>query len=127
MCLGIPGRIVDIVDAPEQRAIADVDGVRREISVSLLGVEGDEEVHTVGDVSGDDAVDLDDWVLIHVGFAMSKIDEAEADETLRALKKFGETYEQEIDEFRAAGPMDPASGDPLDPLAGTALAGAGAS
>lgn len=122
MCLGIPGEIVDIIDAPRQRAIADVDGVRREISAALLGVVDDGDTITVGDVSGADAIELGDWVLIHVGFAMSKIDEGEANQTLRALKQLGGAYDLEIGEFAAPGAMDPASGDPLDPLAGTALA-----
>lgn len=108
MCLGIPGRIVEIVDSDHQRAIADVDGVRREISLSLLGIRGaDGAVTSSLDVVGADPVGLDDWVLIHVGFAMSRIDQEEAAETLKALRAYGDPYEQEIQEYAADGAMDP--------------------
>ena len=108
MCLGIPGRIVEIVDAQQQRAVADVDGVRREISLALLGIRNDDgTVTSAVDLSVGGAVSLDDWVLIHVGFAMSRIDEDEAAETLRALRVIGGAYEQEIDEYGAGGAMDP--------------------
>ncbi len=118
MCLGIPGQIVEIVDAEQQRAIVDVDGVRREISVALLGVGGDngQDPIVIGDVTGDDAVFVGDWVLIHVGFAMSRIDEAEANETLRALKALGDAYEQEIADFSADGEIDPFALDLPGPL-----------
>lgn len=106
MCLGIPGRVVEIVDAEQQRVLADVEGARREVSVALLGVGGDNPVF-LGDGEPEDPVDVGDWVLIHVGFAMSKIDEDEAAETLRALKALGEAWDQEFDEFSADGPMDP--------------------
>lgn len=106
MCLGIPGRIVEILDAEQQRVLADVEGARREVSVALLGVGGDHPVF-LGEGTAEDPVDVGDWVLIHVGFAMSKIDEDEAAETLRALKALGEAWDQEFDEFSADGPMDP--------------------
>ena len=63
MCLGIPGQVVDIVDAEQSLAKVDVNGVRRNISVRLLA---------------DDNLQVGDWVLVHVGFAMAKIDEREA-------------------------------------------------
>lgn len=108
MCLGIPGRIVEIVDPGQQRAIADVDGVRREISVSLLGLrQPDGSVTSTIEVDGSDAVAVDDWVLIHVGFAMSRIDEDEAAATLAALRAYGDPYQQEMDEYAADGAMDP--------------------
>jgi hydrogenase expression/formation protein HypC len=108
MCLGIPGRVVEIIDADQQRAVADVDGVRREISLALLGIRGADGSLTASiDVSGQDAVGIDDWVLIHVGFAMSKIDEQEAAETLKALRAYGDAYDQELDEYAADGAMDP--------------------
>jgi hydrogenase expression/formation protein HypC len=114
MCLGIPGRVVEIVDASQQRAVADVDGVRREISLSLLGIrEPDGSLTTSIDVTGEDAVGVDDWVLIHVGFAMSKIDEEEAAETLKALRAYGDAYDQELDEYSAGG----AAMDPLEVFA----------
>lgn len=108
MCLGVPGRIVEIADAADQRAIAEVEGVRREISVALLGIATPSgEVVAIGDVTGDEAVAIGDWVLIHVGFAMSRIDETEAEETLRALKLFSGAFEDEMLEFGADGPIDP--------------------
>jgi hydrogenase expression/formation protein HypC len=109
MCLGIPGHVVQILDASQQRAVADVDGVRREISLALLGIrEADGSLTTSIEVSGEDAVGVGDWVLIHVGFAMSKIDEDEAAETLKALRAYGDAYGQELDEYAAGGAaMDP--------------------
>lgn len=83
MCLGVPGRIVEITDAANYLAKVDVSGVQRTISVRLL-----EEMPQV-----------DDWVLVHVGFAMSLIDEAEALLTLAAMKKLGEFYDSEIEAF----------------------------
>ena len=80
MCLGIPGQIVDITDGPRQMAMADVSGVKREVSVACVA-QGDLE-----DLVGK-------WVLIHVGFAMSIIDEEEAAETLEALRGLGEAQE----------------------------------
>jgi hydrogenase expression/formation protein HypC len=84
MCLGIPGRIVEIADAASCLARVDVNGVRRVISVRLLEK---------------DMPEPDDWVLVHVGFAMAKIDETEALLTLAAVKKLGEAYSDEIDAF----------------------------
>jgi hydrogenase expression/formation protein HypC len=84
MCLGIPGRIVEITDASNYLAKVDVNGVRRIISVRLLDK---------------DMPEPDDWVLVHVGFAMAKIDETEALLTLAAVKKLGEAYSDEIEAF----------------------------
>ena len=81
MCLGIPGQIVEIVDETFQIAKVDVSGVKRGVSIALLASEG---------------VALGDWVLIHVGFAMSKIDEQEAKETMKALRTMGEMYTDEL-------------------------------
>lgn len=89
MCLGIPGQIVEINDAAQLRAKVDVEGVRREVSVALLGLDGP------------DGAQVGDWVLVHVGFAMAKIEEAEARETLDALKALGDMYEQELTEYSA--------------------------
>jgi hydrogenase expression/formation protein HypC len=83
MCLAIPGKIVDIVDAENQIAKVEVGGVRRNINIGMLP----ENETRVGD-----------YVLIHVGFAMSKIDEKEAKETLRVLKELGE-YQTEFEQF----------------------------
>lgn len=87
MCLGIPGQIVEILDPAQHRALVDVDGVRREISVALLDVD---EV---------DRAEVGDWVLIHVGFAMGKLDETEAAATLSTLKLLGSVYDDEIQQF----------------------------
>ena len=85
MCLGIPGEVVGIVDAPAGLATVEVSGVRRTISVKLLQDEG---------------VTVGDWVLVHVGFALSKIDEAEAAATLDQIEKLGQPYTDEMDAFR---------------------------
>ncbi|TMD44784.1 MAG: HypC/HybG/HupF family hydrogenase formation chaperone [Chloroflexi bacterium] len=82
MCLGIPGQIIDIVDDANSIAKVDVSGVRRNVSVALVRPEG---------------IGPGDWVLIHVGFAMSKIDEVEAHETMKALLLMGQTYTDELD------------------------------
>lgn len=86
MCLGIPGQIVEFIDPVHGIAKADVNGVRRNINVQLLQ-------------EGEDRVDVGDWVLIHVGFAMSKIDEKEAEETFRFLEGVGQMYEDELAEL----------------------------
>ena len=80
MCLGIPGRIVAITDAGRMMAMAEVSGVRREVNVACIA-EGPLE----GLVGA--------WALIHVGFAMSRIDEEEAAKTLEALRDLGEAQE----------------------------------
>ena len=79
MCLGIPGRIVEIKDAARKLAIVDVAGIRREVNIICIV----DENHPVAACVGD-------WVLIHVGFAMSRIDEAQAAETLKILRELGE-------------------------------------
>ena len=86
MCLAIPGQIVEIVDADAMIALVDVAGVRREINVALLAWEGR-------------APDPGEWVLIHVGFAMSRIDEAEAARTLALLREMGDAFETELAEL----------------------------
>jgi hydrogenase expression/formation protein HypC len=88
MCLGIPGQLVEIIDLAEHRAIVDVDGVRREINIRLVA----------GDTGS--TVEVGDWVLIHVGFAMSKIGEQEAAETLQYMRGLGDVYEQEMTDFK---------------------------
>jgi hydrogenase expression/formation protein HypC len=89
MCLGIPGQIVEIVDNDNRVAKVEVSGVRRNVDVGLLW-------------DGPDAVGVGDWVLIHVGFAISRIDEAEARQTLRALIALGTPYEEEVADLRAS-------------------------
>lgn len=114
MCLGIPGRVVEIIDPVEHRAMAEVDGVRREISLALFNEQDDLTLEDEGTVG------VGDWVLIHVGFAMSKIDEEEAAETLEVLKTFGEAYDSEMEEFGAGGEMDPLQFNPAPASAGVA-------
>jgi hydrogenase expression/formation protein HypC len=90
VCLAIPGQVLEIVDPVNQIAKVDVVGVRRNINVSLLA-DGDGGQAAPGD-----------WVLIHVGFALSKVDEDEARATLRLLERMGADYEQELEELRAS-------------------------
>ncbi len=89
MCLAIPGQIVEIVDESNRLARVDVAGVRRTVNIGLLDVDGT-------------SAGPEDWVLIHVGFALSKIDEQEAHATLKLLKEMGAEYEQELDELKAS-------------------------
>ena len=91
MCLGIPGRIVAIDDAERKLATVDVSGVKRQINVACI-------------VSDDHPVEacVGDWVLVHVGFAMSRIDEAEAAETLKVLTELGEA-QAEMEAMRLSG------------------------
>ena len=81
MCLGIPGQIVEFVDDANNIAKVEVSGVRRNVNVMLVRPDG---------------LEPGDWVLIHVGFAMSKIDESEAQETLRVLRMMGDVYTDEL-------------------------------
>jgi hydrogenase expression/formation protein HypC len=86
MCLGIPGRIIQIDDVSDQIATVDICGVKRRINIACIV----DDVHPVEACTGD-------WVLVHVGFAMSRIDEAQARETLRVLEELAEMQ----DELRA--------------------------
>ena len=81
MCLGIPGQIVEVTDASRMMAMAEVSGVRREVNVACIAHDGIEAV-------------VGKWALIHVGFAMSEIDENEAAATLEALRGLGEAQEE---------------------------------
>jgi hydrogenase expression/formation protein HypC len=87
--LAIPGQVVEIVDEPKRLAKVDVAGVRRNVNVGLLDGE-------------DGGVVPGDWVLIHVGFALSKVDEEEALATRRLLEEMGAEYEQELEELKAS-------------------------
>jgi hydrogenase expression/formation protein HypC len=84
MCLAIPGRVVEMVDEAGGIAKVEVGGVRRNVNVALL-----------------DAVRVGDYVLIHVGFALSKVDEHEATKTLRLLEELG-AYQDEFDQFKSS-------------------------
>ncbi|MBM3563018.1 MAG: HypC/HybG/HupF family hydrogenase formation chaperone [Alphaproteobacteria bacterium] len=89
MCLGIPGCIVSIDDAEDLLATVDVSGVRRQINISCVV----DDAHPVDSCVGD-------WVLVHVGFAMSRINEAEAAETLRLLQELGD-LQAELENMQA--------------------------
>ena len=89
MCLAIPGQITEVVDDANRLAQVDVAGVKRTVNIGLLDSEGD------GAAPGD-------WVLIHVGFALSKVDEEEAMATRKLLEAMGAEYEQELEELKAS-------------------------
>ena len=90
MCLAIPGQVIEFVDDELRLAKVDVAGVRRNVNVSLL------------DDDEDGGVAPGDWVLIHVGFALSKVDEEEAAATLSLLEGMGKDFETELEELRAS-------------------------
>ena len=90
MCLAIPGQVIEIVDSENRLAKVEIAGVRRTVNVSLLD-----------DEAGGGA-QPGDWVLIHVGFALSKVDEHEALATLALLERMGAEYEQELEELKAS-------------------------
>ncbi|MFI6741707.1 HypC/HybG/HupF family hydrogenase formation chaperone [Nonomuraea sp. NPDC050451] len=87
MCLGIPGELVERLPEHEDLAVVDVSGVRRRINVGLLA---------------DEALGPGDWVLVHVGFALSKISELEAQAVLDYLNGLGQPYADELDALRAS-------------------------
>jgi len=84
MCLAIPGKIIEIVDEENQIAKVEVGGVRRNVNIGML-----------------DETKVGEYVLVHVGFAMSKVDEREAEETLRLLRELG-SYQDEFEQFKAS-------------------------
>jgi hydrogenase expression/formation protein HypC len=85
MCLAIPGRILEIADEHNRLATVDISGVLRRVNVGLL-----------------DGVEPGDWVLIHVGFALSKVDEQEAQATLQLLQRMGDAYDQELEDLKTS-------------------------
>jgi hydrogenase expression/formation protein HypC len=89
MCLAIPGQVVEVLDAENRIAQVDVAGVRRSVNIGLLD-------------EGGDSAEPGDWVLIHVGFAISKVDEDEATATRKLLEGMGADYEQELEELKAS-------------------------
>jgi hydrogenase expression/formation protein HypC len=89
VCLAIPGQVIKVVDDANRLAQVDVAGVKRTVNIGLLD-------------DGLDGVGTGDWVLIHVGFAISKVDEQEALETRRLLEGMGQDYEQELEELKAS-------------------------
>lgn len=89
MCLGIPGRIVEVHDPERLLAMVEVSGIRRAVNIACI----------VDAVHPPEAC-LGDWVLVHVGFAMSRLDEAEAAKTLELLRMMGEA-QAEIEGWRS--------------------------
>jgi hydrogenase expression/formation protein HypC len=85
MCLGIPGEVIEVLADRPDLARVDVSGVKRAINIGLLSEE---------------TVEPGDWVLIHVGFALSKIDEGEAKAAMEFLESIGKAYEDEIAALR---------------------------
>ena len=75
MCLAIPGKVVELGQATPHLAVVEVAGVQRKVNVDLVREEG---------------IEAGDWVLINVGFAMSKISAAGAAEQMRMLAMLGE-------------------------------------
>ncbi len=84
MCLGIPGEVIEIMAEHEDLAMVSVEGVKRAVNIGLLNEE-------------EDGVQPGDWILIHVGFALSKIDEAEAKASLEWLTGVGDAYTDELE------------------------------
>ena len=90
MCLAIPGQIVEVVDEANHLAKVDVVGVQRNVNIGLI------------DEDGGGGVVPGEWVLIHVGFALSKVDEEEAHAQHELLRQMGADYEQELEELKAS-------------------------
>jgi hydrogenase expression/formation protein HypC len=89
VCLAVPGQVIEIVDGENRLAVVEVAGVRRNVNVGLLDVDG------CGVAPGD-------WVLIHVGFAIAQVDEEEARATHDLLVRMGADYEQELEDLKAS-------------------------
>jgi hydrogenase expression/formation protein HypC len=90
MCLAIPAQVVEVVDEEKRLASVDIAGLRRNVNIGLLDDDDAGGAHP------------GDWVLIHVGFALSKVDEEEARATLRLLEQMGSDFEQELEELKAS-------------------------
>ncbi|QCE33779.1 HypC/HybG/HupF family hydrogenase formation chaperone [Acetobacteraceae bacterium] len=82
MCIGIPGQIVELDPNDPENAWAEVSGVRREVNIALVRKEGEDDKQLIGI-----------WVLIHVGFALSRMEEDEAKDVLAGLQEMGEVEE----------------------------------
>lgn len=90
MCLGIPGEVIELMADHEDLAMVSVEGVKRAVNIGLLREDG--------------VLDLEpgDWILIHVGFALSKIDEQEAKASLDFLTGLGDAYTDELEALAAS-------------------------
>lgn len=84
MCVGIPAQVVELEPSGRHSAIVDVDGAQREVNTIMVDDEG---------------LAVGEWVLLHVGFAMSKIDADEAADTLAFMRELGSVYDEEIEAF----------------------------
>src|ERR1700730_8297892 len=104
MCLGIPGQIVEITDVARQMALVDVSGVQREVSLECVV----DDYHPLERCVGN-------WVLVHVGFAMSLINEEEAEATLKVLRELGEV-QAELLAMQESAASPPSSNVPATPL-----------
>lgn len=92
MCLGIPGELVEMPTDDTDLALVSVAGVRRRVNVGLLLEKGEH-------ADREDELAIGDWILIHVGFALAKIDESEAQAALEMLHAMGPVFDQEIADF----------------------------
>lgn len=90
MCLGIPGEIVDVADVGAHKAVVEISGVRRDVNVGLVLADG---------------IEVGDWVLVHVGFAMCKVDYEEAQSQLAFMRELGQIFDDEIEQFRESTPL----------------------
>jgi len=86
MCLAIPAKLVEYVDEERQYGTVELGGVRRRVNTCLL--------------TGPDTTAPGEYVLVHVGFALSRVSEEEAQQTLRILEQMGPAYDDEIDQVR---------------------------
>jgi hydrogenase expression/formation protein HypC len=92
MCLAIPARLVEYLDSDRGYGKVEIGGVQRRINTSLL--------------VGDDSAEPGDYVLVHVGFALSRVSEEEAAETLRILEEIGPAYTDELQQIRESQAME---------------------
>ena len=101
MCVGIPARVVELLADERKMAVVEVEGVRREISTVVVADQG---------------LQVGSWVLLHVGFAMSIIDEEEAEAQLEFLRMLGSVYDEEVEAFSSDVPTaDPGPEQPMKP------------
>ncbi len=85
MCLGMPARVVEPVDASGQRILVDVQGAQQHVSAAMLMAEST------------DLPQPGDWVLVHLGFALSRLDESEAHSVLQSLDDLNDLYADQLD------------------------------
>lgn len=90
MCLGIPGEVIELMPDHEDLAMVSVEGVKRAVNIGLLREDGELDLQP------------GDWILIHVGFALSKIDEQEAKASLDFLTGLGDAYSDELEALAAS-------------------------